>query len=75
MESVIGLDLGKAQDPRTIEEKDKNLPVSDVNFRAVIPEWDFVLLSLWVFCVLVIYYSEENDLSDGIDLWIEDMLK
>lgn len=51
------------------------LLVKDCDFREVIRDWDFVALCIWVWCLLIIYFSEDNDLSDGIDRWLADMLQ
>ncbi|OAF56094.1 hypothetical protein VC83_07464 [Pseudogymnoascus destructans] len=33
------------------------------------------MLCVWTWCVLMVHHSENNDLSDGLDVWLEDLLQ
>ncbi|KFY46260.1 hypothetical protein V494_00525 [Pseudogymnoascus sp. VKM F-4513 (FW-928)] len=52
------------------------LPAKNCNFVEMMDNgWGVPMLCLWTWCVLMIHHSENNDLSDGLDVWLEDVLQ
>jgi hypothetical protein len=37
--------------------------------------WGVAMLCVWTWCILMVHHSENNDLSDGLDVWLEDVLQ
>lgn len=54
----------------------KDLSARNCGFGEMLDEgWGTPMLCLWTWCVLMVHHSENNDLSDGLDVWLEDVLQ
>lgn len=54
----------------------KDLSARNCNFGEMLDNgWGVPMLCLWTWCVLMVHHSENNDLSDGLDVWLEDVLE
>jgi hypothetical protein len=55
---------------------DKKLPARNCSFSEMLDKgWGVPMLSVWTWCVLMVHHSENNDLSDGLDVWLEDVIQ
>ncbi|KFX87944.1 hypothetical protein O988_09214, partial [Pseudogymnoascus sp. VKM F-3808] len=54
----------------------KSLPARNCSFSEMLDKgWGMSMLSVWTWCVLMVHHSENNDLSDGLDVWLEDVIQ
>lgn len=54
----------------------KDLPARNCSFDEMLDKgWGVAMLCVWTWCVLMVHHSENNDLSDGLDVWLEDVLQ
>lgn len=53
-----------------------DLPARNCGFGEVLDNgWGVPMLCVWTWCVLMVHHSDNNDLSDGLDVWLEDVLQ
>jgi hypothetical protein len=78
-EDTLKLYLGSSASPGAGTGDDAtatDLPARNCNFREMLDNgWGVPMLCLWTWCVLMVHHSENNDLSDGLDVWLEDVLQ
>lgn len=54
----------------------KNLLARNCSFSEMLDKgWGVAMLSVWTWCVLMVHHSDNNDLSDGLDVWLEDVIQ
>ncbi|KFY00656.1 hypothetical protein V490_01265, partial [Pseudogymnoascus sp. VKM F-3557] len=54
----------------------KRLLARNCSFSEMLDKgWGVPMLSVWTWCVLMVHHSENNDLSDGLDVWLEDVIQ
>ncbi|OBT86982.1 hypothetical protein VE02_04572 [Pseudogymnoascus sp. 03VT05] len=54
----------------------KDLSAMNYSFGNLMDKgWGVAMLCIWTWCVLMVHHSENNDLSDGLDVWLEDVLQ
>lgn len=53
-----------------------DLPARNCSFGEMLDNgWGVPMLCVWTWCVLMVHHSDNNDLSDGLDVWLEDVLQ
>ncbi|OBT65513.1 hypothetical protein VE03_05006 [Pseudogymnoascus sp. 23342-1-I1] len=54
----------------------RDFSARNCSFREMLDNgWGVAMLCVWTWCVLMVHHSENNDLSDGLDVWLEDVLQ